>query len=55
MDVKFNSMQKRILLTCIVVYTTAYAGRMNLSAALSSIAGEMSLSMARAGFLQTRK
>lgn len=53
MDVKFNSMQKRILLTCIVVYTTAYAGRMNLSAALSSIAGEMSLSMARAGFLQT--
>lgn len=46
-------MQKKILLTCIVVYTTAYAGRMNLSAALSSIAGEMSLSMMRAGFLQT--
>lgn len=53
MDEKFSPMQKRILLTCIVVYTTAYAGRMNLSAALSSIAGEMSLSMTRAGFLQT--
>jgi len=53
MDEKFSSMQKRILLTCIVVYTTAYAGRMNLSAALSSIAGELSLSMTRAGFLQT--
>ena len=52
-DEKFSSMQKKILLTCIVVYTTAYAGRMNLSAALSSIAGEMSLSMMRAGFLQT--
>ena len=53
MDGKFNAMQKRILLTCVVVYTTAYAGRMNLSAALTGIAEEMSLSMARAGFLQT--
>lgn len=53
MDEKFNSMQKRILLTCVVVYTTAYAGRMNLSAALSGIAEDFSLSMARAGFLQT--
>lgn len=53
MDEKFNSIQKKILLTCVVVYTTAYAGRMNLSAALTGIAEEMSLSMARAGFLQT--
>ena len=53
MNEKYNSTQKKILLTCIVVYTTAYAGRMNLSAALSSIAEEMSLSMASAGFLQT--
>ena len=50
---KFSPLQKRILITCIVVYTTAYAGRMNLSAALVGIAQEMSLSMARAGFLQT--
>jgi len=53
MEEKFSSMQKRILLTCVVVYTTAYAGRMNLSAALNGIAQELSLSMASAGFLQT--
>ena len=53
MNEKFSSMQRRILITCVVVYTTAYAGRMNLSAALSGIAQDLSLTMARAGFLQT--
>jgi len=53
MDEKFSVLQRRILLTCVVVYTTAYAGRMNLSAALNGIAQDLSLSMARAGALQT--
>ena len=53
MDERFSRLQKRILLTCVLVYTTAYAGRMNLSAALSGIADDLSLSMARAGALQT--
>jgi len=53
MNEKFSSMQRKILLTCVLVYTTAYAGRMNLSAALTGIAQDMSLSMARAGALQT--
>lgn len=53
MDRKFSALQRRILLTCVLVYTTAYAGRMNLSAALHGIASDLSLSMARAGFLQT--
>ena len=53
MERKFSPIQRRILITCVLVYTTAYAGRMNLSAALHGIAQEMSLSMARAGFLQT--
>ena len=53
MDERFSSLQKRILLTCVLVYTTAYAGRMNLSAALHGIAQDLSLSMTRAGALQT--
>jgi len=53
MDERFSSLQKRILLTCVLVYTIAYAGRMNLSAALHGIAQDLSLSMARAGALQT--
>lgn len=53
MNEQFSPLQRRILLTCILVYTTAYAGRMNLSAALTGIAQDLSLSMARAGALQT--
>ena len=53
MNEKFSPVQRKILITCVVVYTTAYAGRMNLSAALNGIAQDLSLSMARAGLLQT--
>lgn len=53
MERKFSSFQRRILLTCVLVYTAAYAGRLNLSAALPGITEDLSLSMTRAGFLQT--
>ena len=53
MNERFSPMQRKILITCVVVYTTAYAGRMNLSAALNGIAQDLSLSMTQAGFLQT--
>lgn len=51
--VTFTRQQKAILAACITIYTAAYCCRLNLSAALSSVMAELSLSMARGGMLQT--
>lgn len=50
---KFSSRQKRILAACMLVYTTAYLNRLNLSAALGSVTAEMAITTAQAGLLQT--
>lgn len=49
----FSRQQRRVLTLCVVMYTTAYVCRLNLSAALSSILEVMNLSMAQGGMLQT--
>lgn len=50
---KFSSRQKRILLSCVLIYTTAYLNRLNLSAALGSLTADLAVSTAQAGLLQT--
>ena len=49
----FTSTQKRMLTICLSIYTSAYFCRLNLAAALESIASALSLSIPAAGFLQT--
>ena len=49
----FTSTQKRMLAVCLSIYTSAYFCRLNLAAALESIAASLSLSIPAAGFLQT--
>jgi len=49
----FSPLQRTLVLTCTVIYTAAYICRLNASAALSGIMGELSLSMGQAGALQT--
>lgn len=49
----FSRQQRRVLTLCVVMYTTAYVCRLNLSAALNSILEVMNLSMAQGGMLQT--
>ena len=53
MKPSFSSAQKKLLLTCLTVYTSAYFCRLNLSAALSGIMEAFALSMAQGGMLQT--
>ena len=53
MKSSFSSAQKKLLLTCLAVYTSAYFCRLNLSAALSGVMSAFSLSMAQGGMLQT--
>ena len=53
MKPSFSAAQKKLLLTCLAVYTSAYFCRLNLSAALSGIMDAFSLSMAQGGMLQT--
>lgn len=50
---RFSPPQKTLLITCAVVYTAAYICRLNASAALGGIMGDLSLTMAQAGALQT--
>ena len=53
MKIQFNRMQKAVLWGIVLAYTGAYLNRLNLSAALSSIASALSLTDARAGMLQS--
>lgn len=45
--------QRSILLVCIICYTTAYMGRLNLAAALSRLSLDLALSTAKSGAFQT--
>lgn len=49
----FTPLQKKLLMTCTVIYTAAYICRLNISAALGGIMEDMALTMAQAGLLQT--
>ena len=51
--IQFNRMQKAVLWGIVLAYTGAYLNRLNLSAALGSIASALSLTDARAGMLQS--
>lgn len=53
MKPSFSAAQKKLLLTCLAVYTSAYFCRLNLSAALSGVMEAFSLTMAQGGMLQT--
>lgn len=49
----FSAKQKRVIAVCVALYTAAYFCRLNLSAALHSIALHSGVSLATAGLLQT--
>ncbi|MCQ2437042.1 MAG: MFS transporter [Clostridia bacterium] len=49
----FTAQQKRILIGCIIAYTSAYIGRLNLAQALPAIGAALSLSNTALGTLQT--
>ena len=49
----FSSLQRTLLIACAAIYTAAYVCRLNASAALGGIMGDLSLTMAEAGALQT--
>ncbi|MBR4040382.1 MAG: MFS transporter [Clostridia bacterium] len=53
MKTAFSAQQKRVLTLCVILYTSAYVCRLNLSAALGSMMADLHLSMARGGMLQT--
>ena len=53
MKIQFNRIQKAVLWGIVLAYTGAYLNRLNLSAALGSIAAALSLTDARAGMLQS--
>ncbi len=50
---KFTRGQRRILFFCVLCYTAAYTGRLNLSAALVGLKESFQMSDARAGGFQT--
>ena len=49
----FSPLQRTLLIACTVIYTSAYICRLNASAALGGIMGDLRLTMAQAGALQT--
>lgn len=53
MQNRFSGMQRTLLITCSAIYTAAYICRLNASAALGGMMGDLSLTMAQAGTLQT--
>ena len=53
MNVKFTAAQRRIFIACFLSYACAYIGRLNLSAALGSVIGDMQLTDAQGGMFQT--
>ena len=48
---RFTPQQKRLITACMMIYSTAYFNRLNLSAALGSVMEALSLSATRAGVL----
>jgi len=48
---RFTMLQARLLAACMLLYSTAYLNRLNLSAALGSVIEALSLSVTRAGVL----
>ena len=53
MSAVFSPKQRRLLTVLVVLYSSAYFCRLNLSAALDGIITAMALPISRAGFLQT--
>ena len=53
MNVKFTAAQRRIFIACFLSYACAYIGRLNLSAALNSVIGDMHLTDAQGGLFVT--
>ena len=53
MSLAFSRAQRRLLTVCLLLYTSAYFCRLNLSAALDGIMRATALPITRAGFLQT--
>ncbi len=49
----FTKLQWRIITACMVIYTTAYLNRLNLSAALSGIIDALNITATQGGLLQT--
>lgn len=49
----FSKEQKSILLLCFLCYSAAYAGRLNISAALPGVTSALSISDVQAGMFQT--
>lgn len=48
---RFSKLQSNVLFACMLLYSTAYLNRLNLSAALGSVMEALSLSATRAGVL----
>jgi len=51
MENRFTPLQKRLITACMLLYSTAYLNRLNLSAALGSVMEALSLTATRAGVL----
>ena len=51
MKIRFSTRQRNVILACMMLYSTAYLNRLNLSAALGSVMESLSLSATRAGVL----
>ena len=51
MKKRFSPLQRNVLTACMLLYSTAYLNRLNLSAALGSVMEALSLSATRAGIL----
>ena len=47
----FTSLQRNVIIACMMLYSTAYLNRLNLSAALGSVMEALSLTATRAGVL----
>ena len=51
MKKRFSPLQNHVIIACMMLYSTAYLNRLNLSAALGSVMESLSLSATRAGIL----
>ena len=51
MQNRFSRLQNNVIIACMMLYSTAYLNRLNLSAALGSVMEALSLSATRAGIL----
>lgn len=51
MKKRFSPLQNHVIIACMMLYSTAYLNRLNLSAALGSVMEALSLSATRAGIL----